>query len=267
MPRPEAHELPSYYRDRAFFPIPTKLDENTQEYFRLMEQSGYEAPWTGLFLPENTMQGGMNHLAGMAAFYVLGADYLLGISDESEGAEMLTFAMENALDEVVEPERAPILGNVLDAISDEQMQYPRRISNTTAAMLRSNPVLSLIPVLTIEEVRDWYTEDEKSQTLMEGIMVAEEMAETGPTVRPQRNYIPPGWMTMIWDNGPLGEFDRLMKLFEQTPLEETQELQGQLQAWARGFVGADIQEITGSRTAILEEPYTLRKRKGEPEAP
>ena len=267
MPRPEAHELPSYYRDRAFFPLPTKLDENTQEYFRLMEQSGYEAPWTGLFLPENTMQGGMNHLAGMAAFYVLGADYLLGISDESEGAEMLTFAMENALDEVVEPERAPILGNVLDAISDEQMQYPRRISNTAAAMLRSNPVLSLIPVLTIEEVRDWYTEDEKSQALMEGIMVTEEMAETGPTVRPQRNYIPPGWMTMIWDNGPMGEFDRLMKLFEQTPLEETQELQGQLQAWARGFVGADIQEITGSRTAILEEPYTLRKRRGEPEAP
>jgi len=72
---------------------------------------------------------------------------------------------------------------------------------------------------------------------------------------------------MIWDNGPMGEFDRLMKLFEQTPLEETQELQGQLQAWARGFVGADIQEITGSRTAILEEPYTLRKRRGEPEAP
>ena len=267
MPRPEAHELPSYYRDRAFFPIPTKLDENTQEYFRLLEQSGYEAPWTGLFLPENTMQGGMNHLAGMAAFYVLGTDYLLGISDESEGAEMLKYAMENALDEVVEPERAPILGNVLDAISDEQMQYPRRISNTSAAMIRSNPAMNMIPVLTIEEVRDWYTEDEKSQALMEGIMVAEEMAETGPTVRPQRNYIPPGWMTMAWDNSPMGEFDRLMKMFERTPLEETQELQGRMQAWARGFVGADIQEITGSRTAILEEPYTLRQRRGEPETP
>jgi hypothetical protein len=61
--------------------------------------------------------------------------------------------------------------------------------------------------------------------------------------------------------------DRLLQLWRQTPLEEQEGITGELKRWARTLLGADIAETTGSRTAMMEEPYSLRKVRGTPENP
>lgn len=273
LPRPQEHELPSYYRDRAFISIPPIFDKNTQQYHKLLQDTGHESPWTGVFLPENTIQGGFGHMANMTAFYLLAGEWVLGsnglhlIDDKDEGSAMLGYAMNNALEEVVNVRNAPIAGEVLDWISDEKMQYPRRISDTTANLIESSGILGMIPVLRTQEVAEWMEEDERRAAFKEGWVAAEEAEMAGARVRPRRNYIPPGMITFLFDNSPLGEFDRMMKAWEMTPQEETMEFQGQLYRWARTLAGADIQEIRGSRTASLEEPYSMRKFRGMPEEP
>ena len=162
LPRAQANELPQYYRDRTFIPIPPVLNRNTQQYYTLMEQTGHEAPWSALFLPKNTIQGGFDHLAGMMAFYILGADALLNISDVEDGNAMLGEGMNNALTSVVDPTRAPFLGEMLDLVSQELMQYPKRIDPLTSEFMQSLPFLGDI-VLTHPEVREWFQEDERRE--------------------------------------------------------------------------------------------------------
>ena len=245
-PTPSMGAVPTYRRGRSIIGLTPRMNKSVRDYLNAAQvMHGDDYVWTGVLLPESTIHAGMRHLTGMASF-MIATGALLGQTVAAEIDPLHPYAEAKAspretLRTIAEPERNPVTAQALDLwLSDPESVQPVRISRFLAPLVDSIPGFN---VLKYEGVDDpsW----ERVQKEVKGVAAE----EAGVSVA--RYYIEPGIMSFLFENEPLGEFNRLLKDFERSPLDRATERD--LLILARGFLGLEVAEISVARTTQFED--------------
>tara|TARA_R110002110_G_C13247956_1_gene699682 strand:+ start:85 stop:855 length:771 start_codon:yes stop_codon:yes gene_type:complete len=255
------------------------MTENVRKYYSHAKTvSGatgkVDNPYTEFMLPDTTINAGMRHSANMIAFSILAVDDLgldMGVmTDASEGGEALMPSIP--FKEVLSVRDTPIPGLFLDMITDEKLQYPRRIHPAIASVVEQTFNVRLLRIAKLE--------NDEFKGMEEFTMEVEERSakERGVLLSEERVYMMPGVWRLLFENSPLGELNRiLMTMPTNIPLIDTGITAGeglefrtgfeqvsdpeQLIQWARFVTGVQTAEVKPQRTARIESrqiPEKLR---------
>jgi len=80
-------------------------------------------------------------------------------------------------------------------------------------------------------------------------------------LREERYYIQGGVWTHVFENSPFGELNAMLLNWEESPAERAN-IRGQILAWARATLGADVAEVSATKTMRAEEPTKMKETKG-----
>jgi hypothetical protein len=83
-------------------------------------------------------------------------------------------------------------------------------------------------------------------------------ADVMAVAKEERFYLPPGFMSLSFENSPLGEFNREALRWDQTS-KEGADPAGQAAYFTRVLLGTDVVQVAPSRTAQQEEPVRYTK--------
>tara|TARA_R110002012_G_scaffold105938_1_gene247027 strand:- start:1143 stop:3251 length:2109 start_codon:yes stop_codon:yes gene_type:complete len=282
IPKPDASGRSGYVRDRAGFFVPPVLTENVRKYYTHTRSVGgtkkdsikVDTPYTEFLLPDTTINAGFRHIANTVAFSILAADYM-GIdggllTDSSEGGDAIMPSIP--FEEVLSVRSTPIPGLFLDMVTDERLQYPRRVHPLIAGIVEDTFNMKLLRIDNLEndpfKGHEQYTLEAEEQTAQ----------DSGVVLTNERIYMMPGAWRLLFENSPLGELNSvLMRMPTNIPLVETGLDVGsavefrtafeqfadpeQLIQWARFVTGIQTAEVKPQRAARLESRQTPEKLK------
>jgi hypothetical protein len=277
IPKPDVSGRSSYVRDRAGFFVPPAMTENVRKYYthtRSISSTKVDTPYTEFLLPDTTINAGFRHIANTVAFSILAADYM-GLdggllTDSSEGGDAIMPSIP--FEEVLSVRSTPIPGLFLDMVTDERLQYPRRVHPLIAGIVEDTFNMKLLRIANLEN--DPFKDDEQYT------LEAEERTaqDSGVVLTNERIYMMPGAWRLLFENSPLGELNSvLMRMPTNIPLVETGLDVGsavefrtafeqfadpeQLIQWARFVTGIQTAEVKPQRAARLESRQTPEKLK------
>jgi len=199
-----------------------------------------------------------------------------------------------ALQPVVDLERSPVMGLALGMYSERG--YPQRLHPKVAAALQrmtNIPILrvpaKMDPFMggTLPDTDEVFRARlEAANAVQDGIVggtdaagnptdlvqilgedyvrMVQELnskdlpADVMAVAKEERFYLPPGFMSLSFENSPLGEFNREALRWDQTS-KEGADPAGQAAYFTRVLLGTDVVQVAPSRTAQQEEPVRYTK--------
>ncbi len=199
-----------------------------------------------------------------------------------------------ALQPVVDLERSPVMGLALGMYSERG--YPQRLHPKVAAALQrmtNIPILrvpaKMDPFMggTLPDTDEAFRARlEAANAVQDGIVggtdeagnptdlvqilgedyvrMVQELnskdlpADVMAVAKEERFYLPPGFMSLSFENSPLGEFNREALRWDQTS-KEGADPAGQAAYFTRVLLGTDVVQVAPSRTAQQEEPVRYTK--------
>jgi len=282
--RPQESMRASYMRDRPGIAISPEKTEATRFYYSLVGSDDHS--YIELMFPETFIEGGMRHIAYVAAgYFTLAAKGAAGLG-------LAPRAVERGINEVnwftvvspvVDPQRSPILGPMLAELSTGALSYPKQIAPTfvekpklAAEQLKMvHPTLGKMiddafgtTFLRVPAVGDPIALAVRNGEDLRGIseermQEIRELQKTYPSageLKRMRYYLPGGGWATAFENSPLGELNNLLLRNELSPMEKLT-FQTKVLGWTRMVTGVDVTEVSGERTARMEEPTKLKTTK------
>ena len=258
--------------------------EATRFYYSLVGSDDHS--YIELMFPETFIEGGMRHIAYVAAgYFTLAAKGAAGLG-------LAPRAVERGINEVnwftvvspvVDPQRSPILGPMLAELSTGALSYPKQIAPTfvekpklAAEQLKMvHPTLGKMiddafgtTFLRVPAVGDPIALAVRNGEDLRGIseermQEIRELQKTYPSageLKRMRYYLPGGGWATAFENSPLGELNNLLLRNELSPMEKLT-FQTKVLGWTRMVTGVDVTEVSGERTARMEEPTKLKTTK------
>jgi len=236
-----------------------------KEYLALMREGRPDSPYTQFLMPEPVYTAAFNHVAMATCTAILTAYEIKNFgpeffSDEDDGFELMSPL--TPLNELFNPDRAPIVSDILSSFDLNSASVPKRVSPVLIGWLEQ----SGIELLDVDPRDDPFTILSQKQVREEERMMGIEPDEEDPreplTIKHKRNYyMMPGVGQLLFTNSPLGELNDLLLKIEKTPMEQSAGLQGQLLHLSRAITGLNQREVLRSRVAAgeayrAEEPGT-----------
>jgi hypothetical protein len=199
-----------------------------------------------------------------------------------------------ALQPVVDLERSPVMGLALGMYSERG--YPQRLHPKVAAVLQSMMSIPILRVPakmdpfmggTLEDTDEAFRARlALANAVQEGVVggtdaagnptdlieilgedyvrMVQELnskdlpADVMSVAKEERFYLPPGFMSLSFENSPLGEFNREALRWDQTS-KEGADPAGQAAYFTRVLLSTDVVQVAPSRTAQQEEPVRYTK--------
>ena len=277
IPRPRVSGRPTFLRDRPGVDIPyvpedwaelpepgnpTKvLRRTTKEWIDLFRQDNPDVPYTTLFMPEPVYDAAFKHMANLTATMVLMAYEVKNMgpeffSDADDGFDIVS--PYTPLNEVLNPARAPIMGDILTSFGVNQAAHPKKIASGLVSLAERVG----LDILSVDSRKDPFL------IVPEGGEAWEPVPQEGiPVGTKQNHYMMPGVHQLIFANSPLGEINDIMLKIEKSPVEEAAALQGELLRLCRVITGLDQRETIPKRTTAAalyeaaDEPGAQRVKK------
>jgi len=281
-------------------------DQNDLAYYFMLPESSVETAFKHTSTMFATAILGTTTVVGAADIGVPGAEIFGG-----GGARNIDLGdMQRAISSIIDLERSPLIGVGISMYAERG--YPQRIHPQIAAFLQNQCSLPVLRVPAKSDPFMGGTLEESSEAFQARLTAAGADPSQGlvgmvdangepvdlvallgedyirsvrelnqsdipidirSVAKTERFYLPPGAMSLAFENSPLGELNReLLKFFPTGPatlnLEnlgpDTRERATWLgkAAWAnRALVGVDVIEFSPTKTAQQEEPARYKKTK------
>jgi hypothetical protein len=284
--RPEKSARSSYMRDRPGIAISPERNELTRFYYSLVGSNDHS--YVELLLPESFIESGMRHISYVTAAYIVlaaKAGNKIGLVPSDTGIEEVNWF--TAVSPILDIERSPILGPILNEYMSGGVGYPKRVDTRLAnfatgtgkvladGLTMVHPTLGKMvddmfgtTFIRVPEVGDPIAMAVANGTdireiaaeRLEEIRQLQEKYPDSAILRQERRYLSPGLWSTIFENSPLGELNRWMLSMPATEMEKLS-TSTYMMSWARTVLGLDVVEVSGSRTARQEEPQKLKPTK------
>ena len=275
VPRTDRSSLPGYYRNRisARFPyipaaeeeivrdpdIPQEYKNTMKTWIDLYRTRNPDVPYTGLFLPESTYVAGMNHMVYLTSSMLMTIQKLEDIgdkwwTDEDDGSDAIN--PYNGLIALAQPERAPILSDLMASLGVGGNTVPRKVS-PSLVMLFEYLGMDVLDIDEKDDPFDVLNQMQRARDTGEDF----EPPLVGPETRidPNRNYyLMPGIAQAAFVNSPIGEVNELLMRLQKTAPEKAAGLRGDLQLAIRALTGLEVRDVSRSKSAT-QEMFRARK--------
>ena len=268
VPQPKDAHRKGFRRIRPGIALPHEYSVNMRKFLDGVQVADPSTPYTFVMTPEPVYTAAFHHMGNMTASMVLLAHKLvthpMAMIEEDDGTESLASPL-TPLKEVISPQRAPLLSELLAEFGMDEGIYPVKLHESLVGTARAHGV----EVFETTPVEDPYATEQERKAALED--AREALGFVGVT-KEKRYYMQPGAARLIFVNNPIGEYNRLLMSWTKTPLEEAAK-QGEVLRWAR-MVGLDVEEVWPTRTIKYEarrareelgsEKVYEKKRKGRP---
>jgi hypothetical protein len=234
---------PQWLRDRAGIAIPQAVTDANKDLIAASTNVTGEYPYLEVFMPDSTFNSGFRHMGGTLAAYGQMAEMLTGAVPSDSDIDFNIQFLNNLRDSIADPERAPILGDTLRAMSGKDAM-PVRVHPAIAELYEMTfPGAELIRVPALKDpLGGPPTEDEK-------------------TLKQERIYIMGGIPSVLFRQAPgLAEVNQLF-LKQMSPTGtgvltdmEKRTALGMLAGATRIATGAQAEEFSRERTAKQATP-------------
>ena len=234
---------PQWLRDRAGIAIPQAVTDANKDLIAASTNVTGEYPYLEVFMQDSTFNSGFRHMGGTLAAYGQMAELLTGAVPSDSDIDFNIQFLNNLRDSIADPERAPILGDTLRAMSGKDAM-PVRVHPAIAELYEMTfPGAQLIRVPALKDpLGGPPTEDEK-------------------TLKQERIYIMGGIPSVLFRQAPgLAEVNQLF-LKQMSPTGtgvltdmEKRTALGMLAGATRIATGAQVEEFSRERTAKQATP-------------
>jgi len=242
---------PSWLRDRPGIAIPQAVTQANKDLIAASSNVTGEYPYLEVFFPDSTFSSGFRHMGATLTAYGQMAELITGAVPTDSGIEFNVQVLNNLRESIADPDRAPILGDTL-----------RAMSGRDAMPVRVHPVIANLYELT-------FPNSELIRVPAMKDTLGGPATEEEKTLRSERVYILGGMPSFLFRQSPvIAEANQLLlkqmnpALLGGTPLTDMEQRTalGILAGSARIATGLQVEEFSRAKTARQATPRKMEEK-------